>query len=73
MSDYIVRYFDTEHEQNWTSLNRGLQDRFSSDLDKPKSFELLVNCKQKKDEDVQFYGERNLQLAKKHIPTRMKT
>ena len=70
VSDYIKRYLDTEPNQSWESLRGGLSNRFSPSLDKTKSFELLVNAKQKKDEDVQFYGERILELAQQAYPDR---
>ena len=68
VSDYIKRYLDSETDHNWTALKQNLSNRFSPMLDKPKAFELLVNIRQGKDEDVQFYAERLLGLAEKAYP-----
>ena len=59
-SDYIKQYLESEGTKAWANLKENLHWRFSPFIDKPKAFEQLVNIKQKKDEDVQFFAERLL-------------
>ena len=69
VSDYIKRYLESDaHDKTWANLKENLQSRFSPILDWPKAFERLVNTKQKKDEDVQFFAERLLSLSEKAYP-----
>lgn len=69
VSDYIKRYLESDaRDKTWANLKENLQSRFSLILDRPKAFERLVNTKQKKDEDVQFFAERLLSLSEKAYP-----
>lgn len=70
VSDYIKRYLESDGDKTWVNLKENLHSRFSPVLDRPKAFEQLVNTKQKKDEDVQFFAERLLSLAEKAYPDR---
>ena len=71
VSDYIKRYLESDGtEKTWANLKENLHSRFSPVLDRPRAFEQLVNIKQKKDEDVQFFAERLLSLSEKAYPDR---
>jgi len=68
VSDYIKRYMESARYATWPELKENLTSRFSSVIDRPKAFEMLVNCRQRRDEDIQFYGERLLGLAEQAYP-----
>ena len=70
VSDYIKRYLESEGTKTWANLKENLQSRFSPFIDKLKAFEQLVNIRQKKDEDVQFFAERLLSLSERAYPER---
>ena len=68
VSDYIKRYLESDaRDKTRANLKDNLHSRFSPVLDRPKAFEQLVNIKQKKDEDVQFFAERLISLSEKPI------
>lgn len=71
VSDYIKRYLESEEARqyrSWANLKENLTIRFSPIVDRPYAFVMLVNTRQRRDEDVQFYGERLLSLAEKAYP-----
>ena len=68
VGDYIRRYIESDGFESWENLKENLTSRFSTLVDKPKAFEMLVNTRQKRDEDIQFYGERLSGLCQKGIP-----
>ena len=66
VSDYVKRYLESDGtEKTWANLKENLHSRFSPVFDRPRAFEQLVNIRQKKDEDVQFYTERLLSLSER--------
>ena len=68
MLDYIKRYLESDENKTWHNLKKNLHSRFSPVLERPKALEQLMNTRQKKDEDIQFFAERQLSLSEKAYP-----
>jgi len=68
VSDYIKRYLESGERTSWNELKVNLASRFSSAIDGPKAFEILLGIRQRPDEPVTFYAERLLDAAKTAYP-----
>lgn len=55
-------------QQQWDALKKELSARFAEVTDSQHAFMLLLKCRQNKDENVQVYAERLLNLAEEAFP-----
>ncbi|MEW8547733.1 MAG: hypothetical protein AB2693_29850 [Candidatus Thiodiazotropha sp.] len=63
LSDYIHRWLSANQDRPWADLRTELQSRFAEVIDKSYALGLLRRIRQEKDENVQIYAERLLNLA----------
>lgn len=70
VSDFIQRFFTNAPggQQQWDALKKELSARFAEMTDSQHAFMLLLKCRQNKDENVQVYAERLLNLAEEAFP-----
>ena len=63
LSDYIHRWISAHQDQTWLQLRVELQSRFAEVIDKSNALGLLRRIRQERNENVQIYAERLLNLA----------
>ena len=63
VSDFIQRYMLSNPQHTWDQLKAELTARFGEITDPQHALSLLRHIKQKKDENVQMYSERILDMA----------
>lgn len=70
VSDFIQIFLTNAPggQQQWDALKKELSARFAEVTDSQHEFMLLLKCRQNKDENVQVYAERLLNLAEEAFP-----